>query len=60
MLVFREKLECMNTFDASLNKNFVMADGNISGYQPYLFYATGVIYTAYIYLKLTRKGQTLG
>lgn len=31
-LVFQEKFKCMNTIDAVLNKNFVMADGNISGY----------------------------
>jgi hypothetical protein len=40
-LVFQEKLKCRNIFDASLNKNFIMADGNISGYNPYLFYAGG-------------------
>jgi len=44
----------MNTFDVSLNKNFVRADGNISGYQTYLFYAGGVIYTAYIYKTHTK------
>jgi hypothetical protein len=49
MLVFQEKLKCKNTFDAGLNKKVVMADGNISGYQPYLFYAVGVIYTDSMY-----------
>ena len=43
MLVFQEKLMCVSTFGASLNKNFVMADVNISGFQPYLFYEGGVI-----------------
>lgn len=49
-MVFLEKLRCLNTFNASLNNNFVRADGNTAGYQTYLFYAGGVIYTAYIYI----------
>lgn len=54
MLVFLEKLRCMNTFNANLKKNFVRADGNISGYQTYPFYAGGVIYTAYTYKTHTK------
>jgi hypothetical protein len=44
MLIFKEKLKCRDIFDASINKNFVMADGNISGNNPYLFYASGEKY----------------